>query len=167
MTDNELKEYILANFQYHADGTITRSDRKNSNGFYDKDGYLKVKVKKKALLVHRVVWLLNHGDFPRLEIDHINRNKTDNRIENLREATRWENNINKEFKVNPTTGVVGIAYDTSTKGLLARYTFRCCGKTYRFRKLEDAVREKERLRNDLRKANENTRRLICSERSEK
>ena len=76
----EAKEHILKHFQYHPDGTITRDDRSGGLGSYDKDGYLIMKVKGRQLKAHRVVWLLNYGDFPKSEIDHINRNKSDNRI---------------------------------------------------------------------------------------
>lgn len=69
-----LKEYILKHFQYK-NGIITRDDRKNSNGSLDKDGYLILKVKNKQFEAHHIVWLLNYGDFPKQEIDHINRNR--------------------------------------------------------------------------------------------
>lgn len=54
---------------------------------------------------YHLVWLFHHGRWPELEIDHIDRNKINDRIENLREATRQENaaNINKGNKL--PTGV--------------------------------------------------------------
>ena len=78
-----MEEYIFKHFKYNKDGTITRDDRKNSLGSYDKDGYLILKIKGKQFKAHRIAWLLNYGEFPKGEIDHINRCRTDNRIENL------------------------------------------------------------------------------------
>lgn len=139
--------YIKQHFRY-SNGFLTRDDRKNSNGSLDKDGYLIIKVKKKQFKAHRIVWLLHYGKFPKMELDHINHNRTDNRIENLREVDRQGNIVNIPLLPNPQTGYIGISYDNVTKGLKAKYTFRHKGKVYRFRNLEDAVKEKERLKNE-------------------
>lgn len=140
-----IESYILQHFQYHHDGTITRDDRKNSTGSIDKDGYLILKVKKKQFKAHRIVWLLNYGRFPECEIDHINRNKLDNRIENLRESNRTQQNRNKDIPVNAETGVQGVYIDHVTKGLKKKYTFRYMGKAYRFYSIEEAVKAKKLL----------------------
>lgn len=147
MSENE-KEYIFNYFVYHSDGTIERKDRKNSNGSYDKDGYLILKIKGKQYKAHRIVWLLNKGYYPEKEIDHINRNRKDNRIENLREVDRITNILNREVKVNKDTGVEGIYIDRTTKGLKAVYSFHFQGKSYRFRNLEEAISKRRKLRNE-------------------
>ena len=146
--DFDYCNYILKHFKYHPNGTLTRDDRKNSLGVLDKDGYLRLKIKKKVFLAHRIVWFLNNGQFPDGEIDHINRIRTDNRIENLRIADRITQCRNTIGKINPITGVKGIYYD-KTKGLRAVYAFRCLGKTYRFRNLNDAVNKRKELRGEL------------------
>lgn len=89
---------------------------------------------------------MHHGDFPKLEIDHINRDRTDNRIENLREATRLQQMQNITLEPNPKTGYPGIYLDECTEGLKAKYTFHSRGKVYRFRTLEEAIKEKEYVR---------------------
>lgn len=146
MTNDEYREYILEHFTYHPDGSISRDDRIGKVGYYDKDGYIKVKVKKHSFFVHRIVWLLNTGEFPDKEIDHINHIRTDNRIENLRVVNRLENILNIDYKPNKDTGVVGIYLDKSTKGLKAKYSFHFKDKSYRFRSLEDAVNKRKELR---------------------
>lgn len=144
MKEEDLKNYILQHFKYE-NGNIFRDDRKNSNGSKDKDGYIIYKVKGKQLKMHRIVWLLNYGVFPTKEIDHINRVRNDNRIENLRECTRIENIENTTKKINKDTGVVGIYLDKVTKGLKAKYSFRFKNKSYRFRNLEEAVLRRKEL----------------------
>ena len=141
-------KYIQKNFEYNQDGTFTRHDRKNSNGSLDKDGYLIIKIKGKQYKAHRLVFAYFNGRFPHGEIDHINRIRTDNRIENLRECNREDNVLNTRRKPNKDTGVVGIRYDKSTKGLKSRYTFHIFKKTYRFRTLEEAVKAKNKLVNE-------------------
>lgn len=149
MDDFDVIEYIKKKFIYNTDGTFTRLDRKNSGGSLDKDGYLIIKIKTRQYKAHRLVFAYHNGRFPNGEIDHINRIRTDNRIENLRECTRLENIENTTKKVNPETGVVGIHLDRSTKGLKSRYTFSVGGKTYRCRTLEEAIRRKENLNGNL------------------
>lgn len=142
-----LLEYIKNHFYYdEQSGTITRDDRKNSNGSYDKDGYLILKIKGKQFKAHRLAWFLHYGKFPEKEIDHINRNRKDNSIKNLRECTHQENIKNTNKKINKDTGVQGIYLDKTTKGLKAKYTFRIKNKMYRFKTLEEAIKNKESLK---------------------
>lgn len=143
MVDN-LKQYILENFKYE-NGRITRTDRKGGLGSKDKDGYLILKVKGKRLKAHRVAWLLNYGEFPEGEIDHINRDRTDNRIENLRIASRTLQCNNIALKPNAVTKAVGIHFDT-TKGLKKNYTFSHKKKTYRYYTLQEAVEARTRIK---------------------
>jgi len=59
------------------------------------DGYIACKVNGKQLKGHRVAWYLAYGYWPS-RIDHINRDKTDNRLVNLREATTSTNALNTD-----------------------------------------------------------------------
>lgn len=137
---DEIRKHIFTYFSFNpATGEITRTDRKNSNGTLDKDGYLILKIKGMQYKAHRIAWLLYYGVYPLLEIDHINNNKLDNRINNLREVTRAENNYNNAHKINKDTGVVGVYYDDKTIGLKKRYVTRKDKKTYRFYTLKDAI----------------------------
>lgn len=57
--------------------------------------YWRVGVRGKRLLRSRIVFALAHGRWPTAELDHVNRNTEDDRPENLREATRAQNNQNR------------------------------------------------------------------------
>lgn len=57
-------------------------------------GYLRVKFDGKHYPIHRLAWYLYHGTWPKGQIDHINRDKLDNRIENLRDVSSRANSQN-------------------------------------------------------------------------
>ena len=76
-------------------------------GTVNKDGYVKVTINSKKYSVHRIVFMMQHGYLPK-EIDHINCNPSDNRIENLRAVNRTQNRYNiASYKTN-TSGVKGV-----------------------------------------------------------
>lgn len=130
--------YIKKHFKYD-NGTLIRDDRKNSNGSLDKDGYLIIKVKGKQFKAHRIVWFLHYGKFPLYEIDHINRNKLDNRIENLRDVPHLINLKNVKPVINKVTKCQYVYYDTCTKGLKAKYRVKVPNKhSASFRTLSEA-----------------------------
>lgn len=56
-----------------------------------KTGYIRIKLDKTMYAAHRLVWKIHKNNDPNHHIDHINGNKSDNRIENLREATNSQN----------------------------------------------------------------------------
>lgn len=60
-------------------------------------GYRKVRAFHKEYYVHRIVWLLKTGSWPKNQIDHINRIRDDNRIHNLRDVTCQQNLCNNNY----------------------------------------------------------------------
>jgi len=73
--------------------------------------YIRVHVAGRKFLAHRLAYLLVTGTFPKFDIDHINGIKTDNKWENLREATRRENMYNKKAPRTNTSGFKGVSLD--------------------------------------------------------
>ena len=150
-----IETYIQKHFSIH-NGVIDRDDRKNSNGSLDKDGYLILKIKGRQFKAHRIAWLLYYGRFPETEIDHINGNKLDNSIENLRLSDRRTNVRNKVFPRNKKTGEIGIYID-NTKGLKKKYATKIEGATYRFYTLEEAKAYRKERKCDEGKRTSNDR----------
>jgi hypothetical protein len=68
-------------------------------GHVRKDGYCRISIDGKSYLAHRLIWLWHGRELPeKTEIDHIDRNKSNNNIDNLRLATRTQNERNKVKK---------------------------------------------------------------------
>lgn len=73
-------------------------------------GYVVLRVNGRITAAHLVVWVMHYGYTPEHDIDHINRDKTDNRLCNLREATRSCNIKNRPILANNTSGINGVSY---------------------------------------------------------
>ena len=71
-------------------------------------GYWIVSADNQRYRAHRLAWLYMYGKFPDNQIDHINHDKIDNRIENLREVTNSVNHRNMKKPSSNTSGVVGL-----------------------------------------------------------
>jgi hypothetical protein len=71
-------------------------------------GYRRGMIFRRMYLEHIVAWAMHYGQWPSGQIDHINGIRDDNRISNLREATRTENCRNARMKSNNTSGVTGV-----------------------------------------------------------
>lgn len=135
----DIEKYIKSTFSIDENtGIINRIDRSNSNGSYDKDGYLIIKIKTKQFKSHRLAWFLYYNEWPSGEIDHINRVRTDNRKSNLRITDRIGNVKNTYRKPNKDTNQRGIYLD-KTKGLKKIYALKYKSKTYRFYSLQEAI----------------------------
>ena len=71
-------------------------------------GYWKIRLDRHYILAHRLAWFYVHGVWPQ-EIDHINRDRGDNRLANLRSATHSQNMMNKRRTKLSATGFPGVS----------------------------------------------------------
>jgi hypothetical protein len=91
-------------------------------GSIHKHGYRIISVHGRQYKVHRLMFLYHHGYIPEF-IDHINGIKDDNRIENLREATRTQNYQNRFVQKNNTFGVKGVSKQKNSPNWRCRISY--------------------------------------------
>ncbi len=78
-------------------------------------GYWHVSINNKSYLAHRIIWLIYYGRWPEDQLDHINHNKLDNRIKNLRSVMGYENNRNTTIRKDNKSGVIGVFWHSTQK----------------------------------------------------
>jgi hypothetical protein len=108
------------------------------------DGYLTGRVLGNLYRAHRVIWAMHHGAWPSGDVDHINGNRMDNRIANLRDATKSENARNSAKRRDNTSGICGVCWHRHSGKWMVR--IKAGGKSVflgRFANLEDAVKARE------------------------
>lgn len=95
---------FIGRVKYNSDGTLTCTRTGRPKGVLTQYGYLKLQWNRGAkgfveCYAHRFIWYLHYGEIPEgMQVDHINLDKTDNRIENLRLVNACYNNQNRRFK---------------------------------------------------------------------
>ncbi len=103
-------------------------------------GYLCIKVLNRLYRAHRLAWLYVRGEWPKDQLDHINRDRSDNRIDNLREATNKQNLQNRSKSSTNTSGHTGIYWDKRASKWVAkiRHNQKLIHLGY-FTDIEDAI----------------------------
>jgi hypothetical protein len=82
-------------------------------------GYFSIRVLGRCYYAHRLAWLFIYGNFPK-EVDHVNGNRLDNRITNLRVATRSQNSANQILRGMNSSGFKGVVWDKKRSLFSAR-----------------------------------------------
>ena len=82
-------------------------------GTLDKE-YIRARIQRKNYRIHRLIFLYHYGYLPEF-IDHFDGNKLNNKIENLREATRSENGWNKSIQINNKSGIKNVNWHKRDK----------------------------------------------------
>lgn len=84
------------------------------------NGYLTISVDGRHCLAHRLAWFYVHGEWPHPYIDHIDRDRQNNAIANLRIATQSQNNANMGLPKDNKSGVKGVWWEASRQRWTAR-----------------------------------------------
>lgn len=117
-------------FDYQ-DGNLYRKEQVNKClkgslvGCKKPDGYIYVGIDKKQYAIHRIIYCMFYGYCPRV-VDHINSNKVNNKIENLRAASHSQNSWNAKMPKTNTSGIKGVSWHKKSCRWRAQITF--CGK---------------------------------------
>jgi hypothetical protein len=123
------KDYLLEIFDYK-DGNFywkLKSHRSliqgKEAGNFRTDGYRAIGINKKIYKAHRLIFMMFNGYMP-LEIDHINGDKGDNRIENLREVTHNQNSLNRKLRIDNVSKCKGVRWVQANKAYMVRVTIK-------------------------------------------
>ena len=146
----ELLAYLKKTYRYEDGAIFNRRTGRRVSGSKMNNGYLgfgiRFKGNRYCTLTQRVVWALCYDKLPTQTIDHINGDKLDNHIKNLREVSQPDNQLNTllPWRPNKVTGVAGVIkhrckYQSKIQGHLysfcnpyeAFYWAIACGKRYK------------------------------------
>ena len=141
-------ELIHKLFDYHEDGYLIWKIRTSrcvvigsiAGGFCKSNGYFMVGIYGSIHLVHRIIFFWHKGYLPENDIDHIDNRRLNNRIENLREASRQCNARNSKVRSDNLSGVKGVGWNKKAEKWIAR--IKVNGHTYflgEFEFFDDAV----------------------------
>lgn len=113
-------------------------------GGINPSGYVRVSItyrgKCRSYMAHRLIWAWHYDEWPKKDIDHIDHNPSNNRIENIRSVTRAQNQRNRRLNKNNTSGVPGVYFNQGTKMWQAKVGRKHLGE---YRSFKKAVRVRE------------------------
>lgn len=126
--DSTLTLELLNELFYYSDGSLYRKKTTQKNvqihkkvGTVNTAGYVVVNLHNKVYLVHRLIYWMQHKYLPKY-IDHIDGNRTNNQLNNLRAATNQENICNSKLRKNSASGIKNVRFDSKLKKWVVRFT---------------------------------------------
>lgn len=105
-------------------GTFVRRSSGKIVGSVHHSGYLHIWFEGRHFLAHRLAWAFVHNRWPQQQIDHINHERSDNRIGNLREASHGQNTRNSKIYRTNHSGFRGVSWHSQSKAFVAQANFR-------------------------------------------
>lgn len=153
ITQDELKRVL----EYNPDtgiftNKVSRGNRKAGSvaGSKTSRGYIQLSVKNRREYAHRLAFLYMEGYIPEV-VDHIDRDTSNNRWKNLRDATYQDNSRNK--KASSLSGYLGITWDTHAQKWKVRVTndqgVQIQGGLFPYEELEAAITKANNMRAEL------------------
>ena len=132
LSDEALLAHLKRNYTYDATRGVVVNRKLNRvvKGSVNGKGYMLTRLRiggqHPHIQLHHMVWAVVHGRFP-TQIDHINCDKTDNRMENLREVSDAENCENRirPWRPNARTGLPGVYQKTDGRICTMRFKMLC------------------------------------------
>lgn len=114
LTYERLKEVIHYNrqtgvFRWKVFKGATAPQGREAGSLSSDTGYRLIRVDGRLYGAHRLAWFYTSGTWPIHQIDHINGNRADNRLENLRQATVSENRVNRPMPASNRVGLKGVS----------------------------------------------------------
>lgn len=116
----ELLDYLPNTGEFVWKISHPRAGKGRIAGAKDYHGYVVIRLDTVLYKAHRLAWLYVKGEWPEKGLDHINQNKSDNRIENLRIADQSINMHNAKLKPNNKSGVSGVTWRADRNKWCAR-----------------------------------------------
>lgn len=156
MTPQELpsRKRLKELLEYNASTGVFRWISRTSNRIrigdiadcHDLAGYIVIRIDGRLYKAHRLAWLYHYGSAPPAYIDHIDMNKSNNRIDNLRLANKSQNQANTRVRQDSQTGVKGVHFDTERNSYQVKIRRKHLG---RFETLSAAVEAYEQAAKHL------------------
>lgn len=118
--DSILTKEILHDLFIYKDGVLYKKPKSNRCktdiiiGRDNGNGYRRASINYKSYYVHRLIFVMHYGFFPN-QIDHIDGDRSNNRIENLREANNAQNSWNKTITKANTSGSKNVYWHKSAQ----------------------------------------------------
>lgn len=136
------REQLQEMFDY-IDGNLYHKQRKQhvkvgmKAGTIDAHGYLVIHIKRKKYKAHHLVWAYHYDMYPSM-IDHIDGNKLNNHIHNLRVVTPSQNQMNRKLNKNNKSGIKGL-YQSPSLSWVTRIKFNKTTICKTFKEKSEAI----------------------------
>ncbi len=109
---NDKYRYCPDTGKFYAKKSIPKHKKAGAEvGHLNGSGYVMLSFEGRQVRAHRTAWFIHYGEEPKGQIDHINGDRADNRIGNLRVVTNQENQMNKRVQSNNKGGTQGVYWD--------------------------------------------------------
>ena len=122
MIFKDIDHTLVKSLFNYKDGDLYWKKNNKMAGSLKPTGYIVVEVNNKNMMAHRLIWMYHYGKADQF-IDHIDGNKSNNKIENLRLATKSENCLNKKITTLNKTGCKGVRFRKDTGKYEARISY--------------------------------------------